>query len=286
MFMNSISASRSNIIDECLWKYYLKYVEKIEGAKSANEEALNFGSFIHKVFELGYTMNDPKTLHKIAESEKKTYKIQFQMNDKITKCIENFVLFNGSLGDTVATEKMYELPLDDAGGIKFIAIIDRVIKGSDGGYLVIDYKTSKRQKSKKDLLDDKQLMGYAYVIHKVYGVDIHKIVCAHYYPLTNTFVPVRYSKLQIFQWRKKEIDKVWRIRKKKNDKAEFPAQKNIFCDYCEYQCEHCPKFSSEESVAKKIQEAKELKKSKVKLNEVVDQGTSDKDPEDTKPNQE
>ena len=93
MFINNISASKSDIIDQCLWKYNLKYILKIPGFGSKNEESLNFGSFIHKVFELGYKDNDIKQLIKLAEQERSTYKDQFQMHYRITKWIENYVLW-------------------------------------------------------------------------------------------------------------------------------------------------------------------------------------------------
>jgi hypothetical protein len=54
VFINRISNSKSSTIDECLWKYNLKYNLKIPGFKTKSEESLRFGSFIHKVFELGY----------------------------------------------------------------------------------------------------------------------------------------------------------------------------------------------------------------------------------------
>jgi RecB family exonuclease len=257
MFINSISASRSDIISQCLLKYYLRYVERIPGFGSKNEDALNFGSYIHKIFELGFQEKDLKSLLKLAEQEKKTYKIPFRENDRTKKCLENFLIWNQQLGDTVSTEMSFNLPLDKENDINFVGVIDRIIKGREGGYLVIDYKTSKKEKKTKDLLDDKQLKGYAYAIHELYNVPYDKIWCAHYYPVTNNFVSVRFSKYQIFKWKKQEIDTVWRIRKKK--KTEFPAQQNIFCDWCEYQ-QACPKFHDENTVCQRMDEQRELKK--------------------------
>lgn len=257
MFINSISASKSDIISQCLWKYKLKYILKLPGFGSKNEDALNFGSFVHKVFELGYKENDFKSLMRIAEQERSTYKVPFHENDRLKKCIENFLLWNQNLGETLATEKMYEIPLDEKNDIKFIGIIDRIIKGSDGGYLVIDYKTSKREKRKKDLMDNSQLIGYAWAVHTIHGVPYEKIWCAHYYPVTGNFVPVRFSRFQAENWKKKQIDKVWRIRKRKTE--EFYAQENVFCDWCEFK-DACPRFHCEKTVARRIDEQKELKK--------------------------
>lgn len=280
MFINSISASKSDIIDQCLWKYNLRYNLKIPGFGSKNEDALSFGSFIHKIFELGFQKSDLKTLSKLAEQERSTYKVQFQMNEKIKSCIEHFISWNSKLGETVATETAFELPLDKEHDINFKGVIDRIVKGAKGGYLVIDYKTSKREKTKKELLEDKQLMGYAYAINQLYGTEYKDIWCGHFYPVTGHFITVQFSKFQITQWKKKEIDKVWRIRKKTSN--DFPAHQNMFCGNCEYQkvCEH---FCSKEEVAKNLEEQIKLrdqlkaeKEAKEASNSVANQDESNK----------
>ena len=82
MFINNISASRGDIIDQCLWKYKLKYILRLPGFGSKNEGALNFGSFIHKIFEVGFKEKSMKTLLKIAEAERSTYKVPFVENTR------------------------------------------------------------------------------------------------------------------------------------------------------------------------------------------------------------
>ena len=257
MFINSISASKSDIIDQCLWKYKLKYILKLPGFGSKNEDALNFGSFIHKVFELGYKEKDIKSLLKIAESEKSTYKVHYNDNERTKSCLENFLMWNQKIGDTVSTEQVFNLPLDKERDINFIGIVDRIVKGTKGGFLVIDYKTSKREKKKKTLMDDNQLKGYAWAVHEAYDVPYSDIYCAHYYPVTGNFVSVKFSKFQVERWKKQQIEKVWRIRKKK--KEEFWAQENVFCDWCEFQ-EACPRFHAESVVNTRLDEQKKLKK--------------------------
>jgi len=256
MFINNISASRSDIIDQCLWKYKLRYIERLPGFGSKNEDALNFGSFIHKIFEIGFQEKDIKSLLKIAEQERSTYKVPFRENDRMKCCLENFLVWNQNLGETVSAEQLISIPLDEKNDIKFVGVIDRVVKGTDGGYLIIDYKTSKREKKKKTLMDDNQLKGYAWAIHKLYDVPFEKIYCAHYYPVTGNFVSVKFSRFQVEMWKKGQLDKVWRIRKKKKD--EFWAQENVFCDWCEYK-EACPRFHSEDVVCKRLDEQRVLK---------------------------
>lgn len=266
-FINNISNSRSDTIDQCLLKYHLKYNLRIPGFGSKNEDALNFGSYVHKIFEVGYKEKDSKSLMKIAEQERSTYKVPFHENDRLKKCIENFIPWNMKLGETVSTEQTFRLPMDAKADIEFIGIIDRVVKGTEGGYLVIDYKTSKREKKKKDLMDDPQLMGYAWIIHEVHGTPYEKIWCGHYYPVSGNFPTVRFSKFQIESWKKKQIEKVWRIRKKKAN--EFYPQENMFCNWCEYQ-PACTRFNSEEQVACRIEEQKVLAK-KIKEDRLKEQ---------------
>jgi ATP-dependent helicase/DNAse subunit B len=265
MFINNISASRSDIIDQCLWKYNLRYNLKLPAFANPNEESLNFGSYIHKIFELGYNSTDIKDIYKISEEQKTNYKIPFSLKSRTEKCIENFYKWNSSIAQTLSTERMFEVPLDEKGDIKLIGVIDRVILSKEGNYLVVDYKTSKKEKGKADLQSDKQLMGYAYAIHTEYKVPYNKIWCAHYYPVTNNLVPVQFNPVQIHNWRKREIEKVWRIRKKTKD--DFPAQQNIFCDWCEYKTA-CPIFNTQAEVCARIDEAQKKKKELDLLKEV------------------
>ena len=140
-------------------------------------------------------------------------------------------------------------------------IIDRVVKGTDGGFLIIDYKTSKREKSKVELYQDTQLKGYVYAISKLYGVPYSQIVAAHYYPLTDNFVHVQYSVPQINAHLRKIVDEVWKIRKKK--KADMHPSRNDFCNWCAYKTA-CPEFNNPMQCAKTIEELKAKKKASSK----------------------
>jgi hypothetical protein len=256
-FINNISNSRGDVIDQCLLKYKYRYVDRFPGFGNKNQDALNFGSFIHKIFEDGYKLKDMKSLLKIAESERPTYKVPFTDNERMKSCLEHFLVWNSKLGETISAEMSVSVPLDQKNDITFIGIIDRVVKGTDGGYLVIDYKTSKREKKKATLMDDNQLKGYAYAIHTMYDVPYDQIYCSHYYPVTGNFVSVKFSKWQVEKWKKKQIEKVWMIRKKKKD--EFWANQNVFCDYCEFQ-PICHKFNTEAQVCVRLEEQTALKK--------------------------
>jgi hypothetical protein len=255
MFLSTLSNTKSDVIDQCLKKYEYKYIRKFPGFPSKNEDSLNFGSYIHKIFEDGHQLNDIKDLEKLAEKLKESYKVPFHYNDKVGTCLENFLRFNIKLGETIATE--YEFTLELAEDIKYTGFIDRIVQGKDGGILIIDYKTSKSEKSRVQLFNDNQLKGYAFAASQIFKKDLKDIYCAHYYPMSGNLVDIQFPQSSINKWKKEAIDRAWKIRKKKAD--EFNPSRNTFCDWCEYQ-PMCPAFCSQQEVAKKIEEQTELKK--------------------------
>jgi len=220
---------------------------------------LHFGSYIHKIFEDGYQATTLAQLTVIADNVKKDYTFSESYTPKIKTCLENFLRFNASLSETVSTEMVYEVVYDKEKDLKLNGIIDRVIKGTDGVYLVIDYKTSKRELSELDLYQDRQMQGYAFAIHKKLGVPLSNIVVAHYYPLTNHFVTCKYSPNQIKHYLKEKVDQMWKIRKMK--KEEFRAMQNQFCNWCGYKT-LCPEFNSGRLCEERIEKLKEGRKNK------------------------
>ena len=226
MFIKSISESKSNTFTQCNLKYKFKYVDKYE-EMSKNQDALDFGSYIHKIFELGYEKTSLEDLFTIAEECKKDYKITEEKDKQTETCLRNFLRFNASLTETVGTELVYEIKQDDKNDISLNGIIDRVVKSPQGEYLVIDYKTGKRELKKHELYQNHQMQGYAFAVSNLFKIPLDKITVAHFYPVTGNLVSVKYSWAQISAYIRSKVDTVWKIRKKK--KNEFPASKNNFC---------------------------------------------------------
>jgi len=138
-------------------------------------------------------------------------------------------------------------------------IIDRIVKSKEGKYLVIDYKTSKRVISKRDLYNDPQMLLYAFAVHKMYEVPIGNITLAHYYPHLDKLVNIKFSEAHVLMYIRKLTQKVWDIRKKK--KSEFFPQMNQFCDWCGYK-DMCPQFNPNHLTEynKAVEERKNAKK--------------------------
>jgi ATP-dependent helicase/DNAse subunit B len=254
-----VQASNSKLDNyrECPYKYYVRYHEKMPEQRS--DTAMAFGSYMHKVFELGLNCSSLQDLSKIAEEVKVNYKYDEDYDKLIPKCLKNFFDFNSKISkaQTVGTELNEELKIDD---FAYIGIIDRVLKAEDGSIMIVDYKTSKREKTKLDLFTDKQLIGYAVTISKNWNVPINKITCGHFYPITGNFVYVTFQYPQVSKFIQDIKNEVWTIRKK--SKTDFQPIRNRFCDWCGFKY-LCPLFTDQNTITKLIREHKESTKDTV-----------------------
>mgnify|MGYP003628040351 CR=1 FL=1 len=252
MFINTISESKSKIYTECNLKYKYRYINRYK-EEAKNSDALHFGSYIHKVLEDGVDASGVDQLNIIAQKLRNNYSFPDSMLGRVERCLVNFYEFNKNLSETVATEMVYEVVYDEKREIKLNGIIDRVVKGEDGSYLIIDYKTSKRESTEIDLFQDRQLQGYAYAIHKMLKIPLDKIVVSHFYPLTGNFVHVKFFPNQIKKYLSEKVGQIWEIRKKKA--GDFQASRNTFCNWCGYK-KLCPEFNDQMLVNERIEKLK------------------------------
>lgn len=237
VFVNTISHSKHSLFFQCREAYKHRYIEKYEGIPN-NQDALSFGSYIHKIFEDGAECTHIKQLQKLADKHRATYKIPKNDSARTTICLQNFLKLNNKLKErSIGTEFKYEVDLTE--GMTQNGVIDRIIGGEKGGILIIDYKTGKRQKTRLQLARDSQMLGYAYAAHKLYDVPFEQITCAHYYPLTNNLVTVRYGKRSVIAWKNKLIKDIWKMRKA--TKVDLYPMENEFCNWCNSRAV-CSKF--------------------------------------------
>ena len=251
MFIKTISNSKRDTFNQCKLKYRYKYVDRLKEYDLSNTDALHFGSYIHKIFEDGAAASELSELNRLADTHKENYKFSSDYNSKIEPCLKNFLRLNASFPEVGTSELHFDLSV--AEDITINGYIDRIIKGKDGGCLVIDYKTGKRQKSKVELYQDPQLKGYVYAVHKLYNVPFNKITAAHYYPVTDTFTNVQYTANQIHAHIRSVVDDVWKIRKSK--KEDLVPIRNNFCNWCQYKS-LCPEFADSCLIKQRLVEAK------------------------------
>ena len=152
MFINTISNSKRDTFKQCKLKYRYRYVDRLDEYDISNTDALHFGSYIHQIFEDGVSATDITELNQLAETHKDSYKFAEAYNKKIEPCLKNFLRLNATLPEVGIAELHFDLEISE--GITLNGFIDRIIKGKDGGFLVIDYKTGKREKNKTHNLKD------------------------------------------------------------------------------------------------------------------------------------
>lgn len=251
MHIDKISESKYKTFKQCKLKYRYKYVEYLKEPDEGNTDALQFGSYIHKIFEDGVNLKNENDLVRLSEDVRGKYTVASSYTGKDVVCIKNFLNLNKKLGETVATELPFDIVLSE--DIRLNGVIDRVIRGKNNTYLIIDYKTSKKEKTKVELYQDTQLKGYTYAIHKMYEVPIKNIVAAHYYPLSDNLVSVSYTTNQINAYTKSIINEVWKIRKSK--KGDLVATRNEFCNWCAYKS-LCPEFNEPSVIEENIKKLK------------------------------
>ena len=249
MFCNQISNSKRGVWRECRLKYRYRYVDRLVETDSGNMDALQFGSYIHEIFEQGVECTTLEGLEEIASNLRKTYKFSKSYEPKIKTCLKNFLRLNTSFAERGQVELSYK---QDLGCVEQVGFVDRIIKGTQGGLLVIDYKTGKKEKSKFELFEDTQGMSYVYAAHKIYEVPVDRITFAHYYPLTDNMVDVKYTPAALVKHNKRIVEDVWNIRKAK--KVDLLASENQYCKWCGYRS-LCPLFTPPMIVEERLQNA-------------------------------
>ena len=268
MFINTVSPSKIKAYNECKKKYKFKYIDRLRENynPNTNTDALQYGSFVHKVLELGYNAESVEKLKEIAESVRDSYTFPDAKAFNLDVILHNFFKFNSKLEEHVSSELIFEIPVTDDYSIN--GIIDRVIKGKTGKYLVIDYKTSRRAATKVELYKDPQMLMYAFAVAKLHNVPIDDVTVSHYYPHMDKLISIKYGKTQVGIFLPQLKNKIREIRKKKS--VDFPASLNQFCDWCQYK-ELCPEFGGTPLM---LEEAKGSEKEKRKASKPkVDKGT-------------
>jgi len=263
MFINKVSPSKLKTYLECKAKYKFKYVDYLRDIynPNSNTDALQFGSYVHKILELGVNATTLLELQDLAKSLRKNYKFSSAKEKDMDKILKNFLSLNEKLEETVSTEFPFEIDMPD--DVKANGIIDRVVKGKTGKYLVIDYKTSRRPATKESLFKDPQMLMYAYAIAKMYNAPLEDVTVAHYYPHLDKIISICYGKTQISLFLRELKERVWEIRKKK--KEELNPSLNQFCDWCQYK-ELCPEFGGTSKMLEEAKDAEKIKKTKRKKN--------------------
>jgi len=257
MFISKVSPSKLKTYNECRQRYKFRYVDYLKDLynPNSNTNALQFGSYVHKILEDGVDAKSVDELRELAGELRPNYKFSDKKKEaQLDKILVNFFNFNSQLEENVSTELPFEIKMTDDFAIN--GIIDRVIKGKTGKYLVIDYKTSRQAATKTSLFKDPQMLMYAFAIHKMYNVPFSDITVSHYYPHLDKLVSISYGPTQVNSFLRTLKSKIWEIRKKKAQ--DLKPVLNQFCDWCSFK-NLCPEFGG---TPRMLEEAKAKEKEK------------------------
>lgn len=160
----------------CPYSYRLRYHEGIQPPEKS--PYAEFGSYLHKVFEEIVNGSEP-------ESALKSYLSGFEFPSSFLKdipvFIKNFLRFQNHIAEAKIseTELKFELPVEGS-PVPLLGVIDLLL-GDDNGVMVVDYKTGKREKSRRLAESDEQMLMYAYAASQLAGVEYRNIRTSLFY---------------------------------------------------------------------------------------------------------
>ncbi len=247
------SHSRISTFEQCPYKFKLRYIEKIPPETQSIESHL--GSTVHATLEWLYKEISKKKIPEIDEvilfytkywentikPETVIVKEDLTERDYFNKGVQfilNYYTKNHPFDEnTLEVEKKILLDLDPEGEYKIQGFIDRLVYNkATNEYEIHDYKTSNSMPLKEKIEKDRQLALYSIAVKEIFGHD--KNICLIWHYLAhNLKIYSRRTNEQLQQLKEETLELI----KKIEETEEFPPQKSILCDWCEYK-DFCPEF--------------------------------------------
>lgn len=234
MDISRLSASRLILWNNCSLAYKFRYHDKLPTGPAP---AAEFGSFVHKIYE--HAVLDGEDPKKLAKKFLEKFKFPHSYLELLPQMIRRWEALNEKipLGDP---EKEFTLDLPGT-DIPLVGVIDRVIE-MPNGLLVVDYKTGRWQKSKRQLKEDPQLTLYSYAASKLYGVKPENITLGLWYTRTGDMPTVKFTQDQVTKYIHYAGDVANTIRDTPPEDAV--AKINNLCNVCDFndRCETYKKY--------------------------------------------
>lgn len=191
-----LSATRVKTFLQCPRQYRFHYVDEIPTMLTG---ALAFGQVIHQVLHNlqmwrlthGEPLNAQVAMYdftrlweEIESTEKPLFKTETEYaeyEELANLILSGYVEAHRDKPPPILLEYPFEIPLQDkVSGRKYLlrGIIDRVDQ-ADNGLVIVDYKTSKRKPSPRQLAEDLQLTIYAFAANHLFEQEVTRIVYYH-----------------------------------------------------------------------------------------------------------
>lgn len=297
-----ISYSSLESFKQCPLKYKFSQVDKIKEPKS--KEAV-FGSYIHKVLKWFYqkdphfptldTLLDyykeywPSSAKNKESRPKESEGFEWQNTDEENsyfkegiRILEEYYKINIPQQTSILDlETRFEAIIDENpdkpnGKHILTGVIDRVDKLPDGKIEIIDYKTSKRVASQKDVDSNDQLSLYAIGLKSRWPrINMENLSLSLYFLKFNEKIETQRTEEDLEKSKKNIIDLIHKI-----EKSKFEPHPSTLCGWCGYR-NICPVwkhlYESEieskidgEDIKEKVDEYFQLKEKKEKIEEELE----------------
>lgn len=156
------SYSRLALFNDCRYRWFLKYIEKIE--EDNDTTPLMLGKAVHKAIEEKMLGKSDKLA--LIEGWREVDYFDLNLDEYQSLFHNSHVEMGEGNSPNVSVEYHFELPLDGEGSPKVQGYID-VIKHIFGTYSITDWKTNRVM---YEPMDNMQLALYAWALSKIHNV--------------------------------------------------------------------------------------------------------------------
>ena len=260
-----LSFTRIDTFSTCPRKFRYQYVDALATRPAPQ---LSFGSSIHAVLEWLYDRKHPElpsleeTLQALydrwdvsgyAEVPREEQRVAYEHARDVIARFHQRVETDG-FRLPASVEAWFELPF--AEDVVVIGAIDRVDADPDGALHVIDYKTNRKAKSRRQVASSLQLAIYALATHELYGRTPATVALDFVVPGVRVSVPI--GELDLDGVAQRVAETARRIRAK-----EDTPTPNRLCDWCDFK-PVCPEWSTgadaESTLGRSQLEAEEIRR--------------------------
>jgi len=236
--IKTLSQSSLSMWHRCPLQWMFRYVENLPTEVPKNHAAI-LGTALHEVIDEMYkkenfnfkflSNNWKEVFTKVCDKENikfdnvKQEQYRIREGHKILGVYFNSASKRGFLIPPISTEASFKVPLKS---FSLIGRIDLVIKPKDE-ILIIDYKSSKREITQKQLDNDKQLTFYSWAARKELGIREEKV--GLFYLRTGNII---WSKRERNDYLSLAMEAIQAMKKIRAGKF-YPSFRCRFCEYPE-----------------------------------------------------
>jgi len=247
------SHSRLSSFEQCPLKFKYRYIDKIIPEIEKSIESV-LGITVHETLEWLYKESEKnvpnldKTIIYYLDKWQQNYNPKINIVKKnltekdyfnlgVEYILNYYTKYQPFKENTLEIEKKIFFNLDEQGEYKIIGFIDRLsynLKTNE--YEIHDYKTANTLPTQERIDNDRQLALYAIAIKNIYGQDKEVKLVWHYLAYNKKITSTR-TNLQLENLKKQTLELI----KKIESTTEFPPNKSVLCNWCEYK-NICPEF--------------------------------------------